>query len=101
MRAVIQKVSCASVVVDGETVSSIKNGLLVLVGIEDSDTLEDIEWLSRKIVQLRIFPDAGGVQKPDKDGRNRVQTRDLLGLDGGEHAVHVEAFLQHQGPAAV
>ena len=61
MRAVIQKVSFASVVVDGQVVSSIGNGLLVLVGIEDPDTHDDIEWLSKKIVQLRIFPDADGV----------------------------------------
>jgi D-aminoacyl-tRNA deacylase len=61
MRVVIQKVSEASVKVDGKIVSSIGNGLLVLVGIEDADTDEDIEWLSKKITQLRIFLDENGV----------------------------------------
>ena len=61
MRVVIQKVSEASVTVDGEVVSQIAAGLLVLVGIEDADTDDDIEWLSKKIVQLRIFLDENGV----------------------------------------
>ena len=57
MRVIIQRVSEASVTVEGKIVSEIRKGLLVLVGIEDSDNYEDIEWLSKKIVQLRIFPD--------------------------------------------
>ena len=57
MRAVIQRVSKASVTVDGNTCGSISQGLLVLVGIEDADTPEDIAWLSSKIIQLRIFND--------------------------------------------
>ncbi len=57
MRVVIQKVSEASVTVDNAVVSKIGIGLLVLVGIEDSDSDEDIAWLSKKIVQLRIFND--------------------------------------------
>lgn len=61
MRVVIQRVSEASVVIDGRVNGLIANGLLVLVGVEDTDTGEDIEWLSRKIVQLRIFNDADGV----------------------------------------
>lgn len=61
MRAVIQRVSEASVTVDGNITGSIENGLLVFVGIEDADTAEDIEWLSGKIVNLRIFNDANGV----------------------------------------
>ncbi|MBS1663918.1 MAG: D-tyrosyl-tRNA(Tyr) deacylase [Bacteroidetes bacterium] len=61
MRAVIQRVTRASVTIEGKTKSSINEGLLVLVGIEDSDTPEDIEWLSGKIVNLRIFNDAAGV----------------------------------------
>ncbi len=61
MRIVIQRVSQASVTIDGNINGSIGNGLLVLVGIEDSDGKEDIEWLSRKIVQLRIFGDAEGI----------------------------------------
>ena len=58
---VIQKVSEAKVTVDGKTVSSIGKGLLVLLGIEDADTEEDIDWLAKKIVQLRIFNDENGV----------------------------------------
>ncbi|HQV85608.1 MAG TPA: D-aminoacyl-tRNA deacylase [Chitinophagaceae bacterium] len=61
MRAVIQRVSKASVTIDGNVYSQIGNGLLVLMGIEDADTLDDIQWLSSKIVNLRIFDDAEGV----------------------------------------
>lgn len=61
MRAVLQRVSHASVAVDGNTTGAIQNGLLVLVGIEDADTMEDIEWLSSKIVNMRIFNDDNGV----------------------------------------
>ena len=61
MRAVLQRVTHASVVVDGNTTGAIENGLLVLVGIEDEDTTEDIEWLSSKIVNMRIFNDENGV----------------------------------------
>ncbi len=61
MRAVIQRVSQASVTIHTIIRSSIGNGLLVLVGIEDADTPEDIEWLSNKIVNLRIFNDEQGV----------------------------------------
>ncbi len=61
MRVVIQRVSSASVTIEGSIKSSIETGLLVLVGIEDADTKEDIQWLSSKIINLRIFPDAAGV----------------------------------------
>jgi D-tyrosyl-tRNA(Tyr) deacylase len=61
MRAVIQRVTRASVTVNNNIRSSIEKGLLVLVGIEDTDTLEDLQWLSAKIVQLRIFNDSNGV----------------------------------------
>jgi len=61
MRAVIQRVSKASVTIEGNVYSQIGNGLLVLMGIEDADTLDDIQWLSSKIVNLRIFDDAEGV----------------------------------------
>jgi len=61
MRAVIQRVSEASVTVDGNITGKIKNGLLIFLGIEDADTTEDIIWLSGKIVNLRIFNDDNGV----------------------------------------
>lgn len=57
MRAVIQRVSEASVTIDGKCKSEIKHGLLILVGIEDADDDEDVKWLSGKIVNLRIFDD--------------------------------------------
>lgn len=61
MRVVIQRVNEADVTINGTIRSSIQKGLLILVGIEDTDEVEDIQWLSAKIVSLRIFPDAGGV----------------------------------------
>nr|WP_299346150.1 D-aminoacyl-tRNA deacylase [Allomuricauda sp.] len=61
MRGVIQRVSKASVKVDGSVISEIGQGLLVLLGIEESDDKEDIQWLSKKIVNLRIFNDSNGV----------------------------------------
>ena len=61
MKAVIQRVIKASVTIDNKIHTQIGNGLLVLLGIEDADTNEDIEWLSAKIVNLRIFNDADGV----------------------------------------
>lgn len=61
MRVVIQRVTKASVTVEGNVIGNIGQGLLVLVGIEDVDTVQDIEWLSGKIVNLRIFEDEAGV----------------------------------------
>ena len=61
MKVVIQRVSSASVTIDNKIVADIQKGLLVLVGIEDVDTLEDINWLVGKIVNLRIFDDANHV----------------------------------------
>lgn len=61
MRAVIQRVTQANVVINNSIRSAIAKGLLVLVGIEDADTTEDVIWLSGKIVNLRIFNDADGV----------------------------------------
>jgi D-tyrosyl-tRNA(Tyr) deacylase len=72
MRVVIQRVTEASVKVDRVITGEIKQGLLVLVGIEDEDTGEDIEWLSGKIVNLRIFDDDNGVMNKsvlDVDGK--------------------------------
>lgn len=61
MRVVIQRVSEASVEIENTTKSSIHNGLLILLGIEDIDSIEDIEWLCKKIINLRIFNDDEGV----------------------------------------
>lgn len=61
MKAVIQRVSKASVTIKDEKVADIKTGLLILLGITNDDTKEDIDWLSKKINNLRIFNDANGV----------------------------------------
>lgn len=71
MRAVIQRVSKASVTVESSITAAIQKGLLILIGIEDDDDISDIEWLSRKIINLRIFNDANGVMNTslrDVDG---------------------------------
>jgi D-tyrosyl-tRNA(Tyr) deacylase len=61
MRAVVQRVKRASVSIEGSVHSAIGTGLMVLLGIEDADGPEDIQWLSNKLVKLRIFNDADGV----------------------------------------
>lgn len=61
MRVLIQRVKRASVTIEGKIKSEISKGLLVLLGIEDSDTKEDIQWLCNKVVNLRIFDDKNGV----------------------------------------
>lgn len=71
MIAVIQRVSEAKVEIDGQTNGKIRKGVMILLGIEDADGQEDIEWLSRKIVNLRIFDDEEGVMNkslPDIGG---------------------------------
>lgn len=61
MKVVIQRVSEASVTVEGKKVADIQKGLLILVGIEDADTQEDIDWLASKIIKMRIFGDENDV----------------------------------------
>jgi D-tyrosyl-tRNA(Tyr) deacylase len=61
MKAVLQRVSESSVTIDGKKVAAINGGLLVLLGIEEADTQEDLSWLVSKITKLRIFNDADGV----------------------------------------
>lgn len=72
MRVVIQRVSEASVTVEGSITGQIQTGLLILVGIEDADAEEDVLWLSNKIVNLRIFNDEAG-----------VMNRSVLEIGGG------------------
>ena len=81
MRVVIQKITHASVDIEKQTVASINKGLLVLVGIEDSDTDEDIAWLSAKIVNLRVLEDENGVMNlsvKDVDGEVLVVSQFTL-----------------------
>ena len=72
MRVVLQRVKRASVTVEGNIAGAIEEGLLVLLGIEEADTLEDMNWLSGKLVNLRIFNDEQG-----------VMNRSLLEVGGG------------------
>jgi D-tyrosyl-tRNA(Tyr) deacylase len=71
MRVVLQRVSEASVKIDGKIKSAIEKGLLLLVGIEQDDNMEDVEWLCKKIVQLRIFNDA--------DDKMNLSVQDIAG----------------------
>tara|TARA_R110002051_G_scaffold172385_1_gene242698 strand:+ start:3666 stop:4118 length:453 start_codon:yes stop_codon:yes gene_type:complete len=82
VRAVIQRVARASVTVDCEIISQIESGLVILLGIEDADGIEDIEWLSRKITNLRIFNDLEG-----------VMNKSLLEINGD--AIIVSQFTLH------
>lgn len=71
MKVVIQRVSKASVVINDNEVASIGKGLLILLGIVDEDTQDDIDWLCKKVVNLRVFPDENGVMNTslkDADG---------------------------------
>jgi D-tyrosyl-tRNA(Tyr) deacylase len=81
MRVVIQRVSNASVSISGKLKSSIGNGLLILLGVEDTDTEDDINWLCAKIANLRIFPDDKGVMNlsvKDVDGELLVVSQFTL-----------------------
>ena len=71
MRVVIQRVSRASVTIEGTIKSSIQNGFLILLGICDEDTMEDVDWLVHKIAGLRVF-----------DDENHVMNRSILDIDG-------------------
>lgn len=82
MKAVVQRVSQASVTIEGITVASINEGLLVLVGIINEDTSLDIEWLVNKIVNLRIFGD-----------ENDVMNRSIIDINGD--AIIVSQFTLH------
>lgn len=81
MRAVIQRVSHASVTINGECKSSIGRGYLVLLGCENADTQEDIDWLAKKIANLRVFDDEAGVMNlsvRDVDGEILVVSQFTL-----------------------
>ena len=82
MKAVIQRVSKASVTIEGEKVANIQNGLLVLLGIIDDDTQEDITWLTKKIANLRVFNDEEG-----------IMNKSLLDING--EAIVVSQFTLH------
>ncbi len=84
MRALIQRVTSASVSIQQNLFSSIGHGLLILVGIEDTDTQEDIDWLVQKVINLRIFNDVNGVMNlsiKDIDGEILVVSQFTLHAD--------------------
>ncbi len=82
MKAVIQRVTKASVTIEGEKVANIESGLLILLGIVSEDSREDIDWLAKKIVNLRIFND-----------ENNVMNKSLLDINGD--AIIVSQFTLH------
>ena len=75
MKIVIQRVSEASVVINKKEVASIEEGLLVLLGIVNEDTQDDIDWLCNKILNLRVFPDGNGVMNESLLGVSPRATR--------------------------
>lgn len=84
MRILLQRVTEASVSIEGNTHSSIGKGLLLLAGFEAADTNEDLQWMSNKIVNLRVFPDAQGVMNisvKDADGSVLVVSQFTLHAD--------------------
>lgn len=82
MKVVIQRVSKASVTIEGEKVASIENGLLVFLGIVNEDSQEDVKWLTNKIINLRIF-----------DDKNHVMNKSLLDVNG--NVIVVSQFTLH------
>lgn len=82
MRIVIQRVTKASVTIENQVKTAIGNGLLILIGIEPTDTIDDIEWLTRKIVNLRLFDDENG-----------VMNRSILDING--EVIVVSQFTLH------
>ena len=86
MRVVIQRVTQANVVIEGKTNGEIGNGMMILVGIEETDSDEDIAWLTKKIVNLRIFDDENGVMN-------------LSILDKGGEILLISQFTLHASTA--
>jgi D-tyrosyl-tRNA(Tyr) deacylase len=81
MRVVLQRVQRANVKVENEIIGEIERGILILVGFEEADNLEDFEWMINKIIQLRIFPDENGVMNislQDIDGEILVVSQFTL-----------------------
>ena len=91
MRTVIQRVQHASVTIDGNIKSSIGNGLLLLLGVEEADTPEDVDWLVKKVAALRIFDDENG-----------VMNRSLVDVEGEaslRSTLHTKRATDHHGSA--
>jgi D-tyrosyl-tRNA(Tyr) deacylase len=99
MRVVVQRVTKAEVVIDSKVYGSINQGLMILVGIEDADNHEDIEWLSSKIVQLRIFGDeAGKMNKSILDIDGNILLISQFTLFGQTRKGNRPSFIKAAGP---
>ena len=99
MRAVIQRVTRASVTIEGEIHGQIDSGLLVLIGIEDADGDEDIEWLSNKIVNLRIFYDENEVMNTSvKDVKGNILLISQFTLHGSTKKGNRPSYIRASKP---
>lgn len=99
MRAVIQRVTRASVTIERKVHGQIDNGLLVLIGIEDADTQGDIEWLSNKIVNLRIFNDEKGVMNTSvKDLKGNILLISQFTLHGSTKKGNRPSYIRASKP---
>ena len=78
MRIVIQRVSHASVTIEGVCKSAIKEGFMILVGIEEADTQEDADWLCKKVVNLRVFDDENGVMNKSILDQNAKRSSSVI-----------------------
>ncbi len=91
MRVVIQRVSHASVTIEGVCKSAIKEGFMILVGIEEADTQEDADWLCKKIIGLRVFDDENGVMNKS--------IREVEGNISGYQPVHTTRIYKERQPS--
>lgn len=95
MKIVLQRVLEASVKIDGAIFSEIENGLLILVGIEDADTTEDIVWLSNKICNMRVFGDENGVMNRSvKDVSGEILTVSQFTLQASTKKGHRPSYMK-------
>ena len=99
MRAVIQRVARASVTIEGKIHGQIDKGLLVLIGIEDADSHDDITWLSNKIVNLRIFNDENAVMNTSvKDVRGNILLISQFTLHGSTKKGNRPSYIRASKP---
>ena len=99
MRVVIQRVSHASVTIEGVCKSAIKEGFMILVGIEEADTQEDADWLCKKIIGLRVFDDENGVMNKsilEVDGNILVISQFTLQYSGSDWPFREMRFINQR-----
>jgi D-tyrosyl-tRNA(Tyr) deacylase len=99
MRALIQRVKEASIVINGSQYASIHQGLLVFIGIEDSDNREDIEWLAGKIIRLRIFNDENGIMNlPITEINGEIMVVSQFTLHASTHKGNRPSYIRASKP---